>query len=117
MGGHSTNNINDGYLGSGKILKYSIKKYGKENHKIERLEFFDTKKQSFNAQEKHILKYNTLVPAGYNISPKGGVEIKGGLSEESKLKISESRMGKPHIQKKIKCEYCEMITTQTNINR
>ena len=42
VGMHSTNKLNDGYLGSGKRLRYSIKKYGKENFKIEYLEFFDT---------------------------------------------------------------------------
>ena len=31
IGKHSTNNINDGYLGSGKYITNSINKYGKEN--------------------------------------------------------------------------------------
>ena len=34
-GMHSTYKLNDGYLGSGKILRYSIRKYGKENFSIE----------------------------------------------------------------------------------
>lgn len=42
VGMHSTNDIDDGYLGSGKRLRYSIRKNGKENFKIEYLEFFDT---------------------------------------------------------------------------
>jgi hypothetical protein len=45
IGMHSTNNLEDGYLGSGKRLWYSLNKYGRENHKLERLEFFDTRKQ------------------------------------------------------------------------
>ena len=32
IGMHSTTNLEDGYLGSGKRLRYSIRKYGKENH-------------------------------------------------------------------------------------
>jgi hypothetical protein len=32
IGKHSTDNINDDYLGSGVALKNAIKKYGKENN-------------------------------------------------------------------------------------
>ena len=35
IGIHSTNDINDGYMGSGKQLHYSLRKYGINNHKKE----------------------------------------------------------------------------------
>ena len=38
IGMHSTDNVDDGYLGSGKILKRSIRKHGAENHKREILD-------------------------------------------------------------------------------
>ena len=38
-GMHSTDNLNDGYIGSGTRLWYSIKKHGRENFSIEILEF------------------------------------------------------------------------------
>lgn len=44
IGMHSTDNLEDGYLGSGKRLWYSVKKYGKENHKVEILEFLPNRR-------------------------------------------------------------------------
>ena len=45
VGMHSTSNENDGYLGSGKILRHSIRKYGVENHTKEILEFLPTREE------------------------------------------------------------------------
>ena len=54
VGMHSTNDLNDGYIGSGTYLKRSINKYGIKNHKFEILEFFDSR-------EKLALKEKELV--------------------------------------------------------
>lgn len=52
------------------LINQAIKKYGKENFKIEEL-YFGT---DYNNKEKEYIKfYNTLVPNGYNIQ-KGGEE-------------------------------------------
>jgi len=59
VGMHSTNNLNDGYLGSGKRLKRSIKKYGKENFKIEYLEFFDSR-ELLVEREKQLVNEDLL---------------------------------------------------------
>ena len=39
---HSTNDLNDGYMGSGKALKAAIKKYGVENFRKDILKFFSS---------------------------------------------------------------------------
>ncbi len=39
IGMHSTNDLNDGYQGSGKRLRYSINKHGRKAHTTEILEF------------------------------------------------------------------------------
>ena len=45
VGMHSTDNLEDGYVGSGKRLRYSINKYGIENHKFEILEFLPSREE------------------------------------------------------------------------
>jgi hypothetical protein len=52
IGAHSTNNIDDGYMGSGKYLKNSIKKYGKENFKRDILYFLESYSELLNKEEE-----------------------------------------------------------------
>ncbi len=59
IGMHSTDNMNDGYFGSGKRLWYSIRKYGKENHIKEILEFFETR-EALKECEAKLVDENTL---------------------------------------------------------
>jgi len=59
IGMHSTDNLNDGYMGSGKRLRYSINKYGKQNHKVEILEFFDSRDE-LKKREREIVNLNEI---------------------------------------------------------
>jgi len=59
IGMHSTNNLNDGYLGSGKKLRRSINKYGVENFKCEILEFL-TNRDLLANREKEIVNKELL---------------------------------------------------------
>lgn len=54
IGVHKTDNINDGYMGSGKIITQAIKKYGINNFKKEILEYFDTYELAL-AKEQNIV--------------------------------------------------------------
>ena len=54
VGMHSTNDLEDGYLGSGKRLRYCINKYGEENHQFEILEFLPDRK-SLKEREAEIV--------------------------------------------------------------
>jgi hypothetical protein len=99
VGDHSTDNLESSYskkyLGSGHpYFSNAISKYGRENFKREILEFFDTKKEAFDAQSKYIHQFNTLNPNGYNLSPSGGIGDGHIMSEDSKLKIAISMKGK-----------------------
>lgn len=59
IGMHSTSNLKDGYLGSGKRLRRSIRKYGKENFKTEILEWYDTRFE-LTAREKELVNEDLL---------------------------------------------------------
>lgn len=86
VGMHSTSNENDGYLGSGKILRYSIRKYGVENHTKEILEYCDSR-QELVLRETEIVT-NELVGNGKCMNLKEGGT--GGCSSiEHKLSFSK----------------------------
>lgn len=76
---HSTNNLKDGYLGSGKRLRYSIRKYGKENFEIEILSFYNSREELVNA-EIELITEELLISDDLCLNlKKGGY---GGISSE-----------------------------------
>lgn len=52
VGKHSTHNMDDGYLGSGKLIKQAIEKYGRENFIRSIIKFFDTSAEAFSFEAK-----------------------------------------------------------------
>ena len=78
VGMHSTSNLEDGYLGSGKRLHYAIRKHGKENFKREILDFCDSK-ISLKRRESELVNDDLLKdPKCINLQHGGG----GGISGE-----------------------------------
>lgn len=54
IGSHKTDNLNDDYMGSGRLIKQSIKKYGVEAHEKEIIQIFDNREDSINLEHKLI---------------------------------------------------------------
>jgi hypothetical protein len=89
IGMHSTDNLNDGYLGSGKRLRYSINKYGKENHIVEIIEFCISREQLKN-REKEIVNLNEIAKNECLNLVVGGEGGRGFTNVEQKLNAIKS---------------------------
>lgn len=85
---HMTSNLNDDYIGSGVSLRLAIKKYGKENFKKEILEYCNSYDELIEKEKIYVDEEWTKDLFNYNI--KTGGQSAGILSDESKLKISET---------------------------
>lgn len=67
IGKHQTKDLNDGYMGSGKLLKRAIKKHGIEKFSKEILHIFETEEE-MNAKEKELV---VISEQSYNLCEGG----------------------------------------------
>jgi hypothetical protein len=96
IGKHKTKNLNDGYMGSGKLLKRAIEKYGVNAFHKEILHVFDTEAK-MNAKEKELVVINEM---SYNLCEggQGGFDFinRNGLG----VLLHEQRKRNPDLIKK-----------------
>jgi hypothetical protein len=81
IGCHKTVDLNDGYMGSGKVLKRAIKKYGIENFEKEILHVFENPEKMF-AMESILIEH--ISDENYNIKNGGN----GGWDYVNSLKLN-----------------------------
>lgn len=99
IGQHKYNKLNDGYMGSGKILKNAIKKYGidkfAKNILISRIPI---REYADKAEINMIAKERSRGKAEYNIVD-GGEGFRGGHhTDETKRKIRLASLGNNHAK-------------------
>jgi hypothetical protein len=96
IGVHSTWNIEDDYLGSGKRLIRSVNKYGRENFKREILAFFETNKEAYE-YESHLVNEELIKDElCLNLKPGGS----GGFSsEQQKMNANKSNQRQKWLMK------------------
>lgn len=84
------------YLGSGKLLKQAIKKYGSKNFNKEILAIVYSKEELDKLEIEFIKNHNAVESKGYyNISHGGSSPMAGlHMSDENKLKMSKVQKGK-----------------------
>ena len=96
IGQHKYRTLDDGYMGSGNLIKVAQAKYGIENFKKEILVFNISKKEHTDLLEKTFIaseREKVGKENCYNIA-NGGQGGIGYMSEEIKKKISEAHKGK-----------------------
>ena len=67
-GVHCTDNLDDGYMGSGKRLHYAYKKYGIENFTKEILKYFDTKQEALEYEASIVTEALVKDDQCYNLT-------------------------------------------------
>ena len=94
IGKHKTSNLDDMYMGSGKILKHAIKKHGIDNFIKEYLFIFDNEEDMNNKEAELVSKEFVKEDTNYNlnIGGKGSWSFANSLeiSLETRKKISDS---------------------------
>ena len=104
IGRHSTDDLEDGYIGSGKRLKAAIKKYGRDNFVSEIISFFDKYEDVVAAETTYITEDHVKSCDCYNITAGGhggylSEEIYKNriivITEDGKRRISEANTGRP----------------------
>ena len=111
VGKHSTDNLNDGYMGSGKLIRLAYNKYGIENFTKQILQFAETEEE-LNDLEMFYIKDLDAKTKGYNLTD-GGEGVLGlhkdawnkgvPCTKEAKQKISAANKGQKAWNKGIPC--------------
>lgn len=81
IGKHKTQNLDDDYLGSGKILNHAIRKYGIDNFTKEYLFIFDNEEDMNNKELELVNESFIKEDTNYNLAIGG----KGGFSREAQI--------------------------------
>lgn len=97
IGMHRTNNINDGYMGSGKLIRRAFNKYGLDNFIKEILYVFDNE-EAMILKEKELVKIGSL---SYNMNEGG----KGGFGFINALGLNRgsNNVMNSNIEAKTRC--------------
>lgn len=89
IGMHSTNNLKDGYLGSGTRLRRAIRKYGINNFKLEILEWCNTRDELLEREKENITENHINDNNCYNLKY-GGLGGGGFSNKEHQFKCSQA---------------------------
>lgn len=105
IGKHSSESLDDGYMGSGPLIKAAITKYGIENFKKTILKTFSTSEEAFEHEAQIVTMAEVNDPMCYNIQLGGKGKQKRFTDEERKERRSERRKEYNQQNKEQRNEY------------
>ena len=97
IGQHATEDLNDGYIGSGAFIKQAIKKYGKENFKKEILEFAEDRETLNKLEIEYIKKYNAAKDRSFYNLTEGGEGVLGYTWSDERKEEASKRAKEDYI--------------------
>lgn len=99
VGVHKTQRLDDGYMGSGKVILASVKKYGLENFEKEILETFDNAADMFKREAEVVTEEFLARPDVYNLrrGGSGGFDYINANPSEAKMRAQKANALKAHI--------------------
>lgn len=90
---HKTINLDDGYMGYGKLIKAAIKKYGLDNFTKEILHVFDNEEDMKNKEKELVV----ISEQSYNLCDGGH----GGFGYVNRARLNNANKNKEIIYKKV----------------
>jgi group I intron endonuclease len=91
IGKHSSQDLYDNYMGSGKYIRRAIKKYSFDGFDFEIILYCQEGEYMDMMETKLIQSYDCLVPKGYNVRDGGN---KVFMSEEGRKRVSKANSGR-----------------------
>lgn len=110
VGKHSTDDMDDGYFGSGKVLKYAVKRYGQENFEKTILEETIDTEEVLNDREIFWISELKTKENGYNLTEGGDGKLGYAPTKEQRRRHLEA-MNRPEVKQKISERTKEVMNT------
>jgi hypothetical protein len=105
VGVHRTDNLDDGYMGSGTLLKRAQSRYGLENFKKEILEYFENEEDMFQREAEIVNPEFAAREDVYNL-----VEGGKGFSTVSSVKATRAREKLRELDEEFRLRYAKALS-------